>query len=478
MDLMAMALALKAQKMNDSKCDQLLIGMNSIAAAMWMDKNPPEAQLKDVNFYDYDGKVVYSYTKAEFLALEEMPASPAHEGLISQGWNWTFSAAQAYVTAYGSCEIGQSYITSDGKTRAVIEIGDTERLTVYLQFTQTVAQGVAIDWGDESEETTAPGTGGVTVSHTYPAAGKYTIQMTVAEGCVMQIGKNAEFLGSFIRQGAGLRVNGRSVLTELYIGSGVSGIALFGLAFQSVLHTLVVPVGVTSIGNRGLDACIALKALILPAGMTSIGNYVFRCNYQLLTLSLPEGLATLGPSCMTCVSLRRVSIPEGVATIGVNTFSRCFSATVIVVPDSVSSFGDSAFANCYSLLALRVPSGVTAIPKGFARQCHNLAVCELPDGITSIGEMAFSGVFAFASMVIPSTVTSIGRFAFLYTDGAQAFHVLPVTPPIIEPTAFTSTAEDLIIYVPYSADHSVLNAYLAATNWSGLGDKMREEDAP
>ena len=28
---------------------------------------------KDVNFYDYEGTLLYSYTKAEFMALSEMP---------------------------------------------------------------------------------------------------------------------------------------------------------------------------------------------------------------------------------------------------------------------------------------------------------------------------------------------------------------------------------------------------------------------
>ena len=37
------------------------------------------------------------------------------------------------------------------------------------------------------------------------------------------------------------------------------------------------------------------------------------------------------------------------------------------------------------------------------------------------------------------------------------------------------TQSDCKIYVPYSADHSVLNAYKAANNWSTYADKMVEE---
>ena len=74
-----------------------------------------------VTFYDYDGTIVTSYTKDEFLALTEMPTNPSHEGLTSQGWNWTLSDAKTYVTKNGTLDIGQMYVTDDGKTRIYIE---------------------------------------------------------------------------------------------------------------------------------------------------------------------------------------------------------------------------------------------------------------------------------------------------------------------------------------------------------------------
>ena len=43
---------------------------------------------KEVNFLDYDGTILYSYTAAEFAALPSMPANPTHDGLTEQGWNW------------------------------------------------------------------------------------------------------------------------------------------------------------------------------------------------------------------------------------------------------------------------------------------------------------------------------------------------------------------------------------------------------
>lgn len=77
---------------------------------------------KDVFFYDYDGTVLYSYKKSDFLALSSMPANPTHSGLTAQGWNWTLSDAKTYVTTYDKLNIGQMYITDDGDTRIYITL--------------------------------------------------------------------------------------------------------------------------------------------------------------------------------------------------------------------------------------------------------------------------------------------------------------------------------------------------------------------
>ena len=62
---------------------------------------------KDVNFYDYDGTIVNSYTATEFANLSAMPDNPSHDGLTAQGWNWSLSDAKSYVASYGELDVGQ-----------------------------------------------------------------------------------------------------------------------------------------------------------------------------------------------------------------------------------------------------------------------------------------------------------------------------------------------------------------------------------
>lgn len=143
---------------------------------------------KAVNFRDYDGTILHSYTKEEFLALAELPELPTQEGLTCQEWNWTLADAQEYVAEYGVLEVGATYITDDGKTRLYIEIASQGRMDVPLYFQQTIANGVTIDWGDGSATETLSGTGNVNTTHKYADIGKYVITLDVAEGCVLSLG--------------------------------------------------------------------------------------------------------------------------------------------------------------------------------------------------------------------------------------------------------------------------------------------------
>ena len=128
----------------------------------------PVAESKAVNFIDYDGTIRYSYTVEEAAALTELPALPTHEGLICQGWNWTL----ADIKALGrEVTVGATYVTDDGKTRLYIKIDQTDRRTVPLHFTQSVANGVTVDWGDGSEtETSSVVNADVNLAHTYAYA--------------------------------------------------------------------------------------------------------------------------------------------------------------------------------------------------------------------------------------------------------------------------------------------------------------------
>ena len=468
---------------------EIVQGLRTLAAAAW-DKRKEEIPTKDVNFYDFDGTVVYSYTAAEFLGMTGFPANPAHKGLRAQGWNWTFGAAKEYVGKYGSCEIGQMYITDDGKTRLYIRIGRSEAYTVHLKFNQSIANGVTVNWGDGSAAEIAETNGNVEMTHTYAAEGDYIITMAVADECSVRLGTSTAagttlaqeggsgsvFLTQGFRSAGGM--TGRDALIALEIGAGVTDIGSCAFNFSTNLRTITIPQEVEHIRSLAFVGCIMLDALVIPAGTAEIGEIAFGWCQHAKAICLPGGLTALKTGALKqCIAVKRMSVPEGVTALSQQVFSALNAAEVIAIPDTiVGAIGQYAFDHCYRVETLNIPVGVTAVGNNAFKCCYNLKHIELPEGVTTIGQMAFSACFGFEDFIIPSTVTSIGRFAFLYNDGLNTFHVRATIPPALEASAFTETGTALIIYVPYSEDHSILNAYLEATGWSGRGDQIREEE--
>lgn len=459
--------------------------LSSIAAALWKerDKSIPR---QAVNFYDYDGSIVHSFSVYEFTHLDEMPGCPAHEGLTAQGWNWTIAAAKEYVSKYGYLDIGVSYITEDGNTRLYIDIAETERLTVKINFTQSVANGVIVNWGDDSQET-SEATGAVAMTHTYAAAGRYIITLTPVDGCNIMLGSDTT-AGSALNSVStnytkglisGQYVGGREPLIALEIGSGVIALGSGALKFCNRLRTITIPRSVIAIPAWALEGCGMLQACILPYGLTSIGYYAMRCNYNMKHVSMPETLSSvLDGAFATCCTLQRAMVPEGIAAITAQMFVRCFSADQIIVPDSVQDIGAQAFESCYSLRAVNIPEGTEIIKTRAFRQCYNLTDVKLPSTLKRIAASAFTAVFGIRSLVIPASVTQIDEFAFLFCDGNEEIHVLATTPPVLtSATAFQAGRPDIKIYVPYSEDHSILAAYLEATNWCSV-EGLTEEPAP
>ena len=206
---------------------------------------------KEVNFYDYDGSIVASYTLAEAKALTALPDGPVHEGLVFQGWNWTLDKVKALTMPMN---VGAMYITDDGKTRLYIRIAAEGRMNVPLYFSQTVAGGVTIDWGDGSGTETLSGTGNVNTAHTYAGVGDYVITLDPADGCTLGLGEGS----------------------SSYCVMGSSGNS--GKVYCNMLQKVELGRGVTSIGNNAFQYCYSLASVNIPDSVTSIGDGAFyRC---------------------------------------------------------------------------------------------------------------------------------------------------------------------------------------------------------
>jgi hypothetical protein len=264
----------------------------------------PSASPKEVNFYDYDGKLLYSYTLAEARSLAALPAAPDHSSdtipLTFQGWNYTLAQVNALTD---NANIGATYIPTDGKTHLKIRIAAEGRMDVPLRFSQTVANGVTIDWGDGSPTQKLTGTGNRSTTHTYSSAGDYDITLAVESGCVLGLGANS------------------------------SSYCVLGAT-----------------GNNGLVYCNMLQEVNVGEHVASIGTYAFRYCYGLASITIPNSVASIGTYAFYyCYSLASITIPNSVTSIGTYAFSNCYSLASITIPNSVASIGTYAFQNCYGM---------------------------------------------------------------------------------------------------------------------------------
>lgn len=384
------------------------------------------ARKKQINFIDYDGTILYSYTKTEWQSVSTLPSNPSHSGLTAQGWNWNKNQIDAQLTAMpdGDVWVGQMYITQSGDTEIDVTFADSTRLSPIL--TIAVNGTVTVDWGDNTATDTVTGSSLTTrqsVPHTYSTVGSYTIKIHVTSG-------------SF----------------TFYVGS-----SSYSLLRRSALQS----------ENRVYANCV--KAIRLGSGITSIGSYAFHVCYSLETITIPSGVTTLNNYMFNyCASLKSITIPSVVTSLPSNAFYDSYSLTSASIPSGITSIGGSWLHNCYALESITIPSGVTSLGSNTFYNCYSLASVTIPSGVTSFDAAMFYTCGSLASVTIPSGVTSLGNNVFANCGGIAEHHVKPTTPPTLGTNVFSGIADDCIIYVPSAS----LTDYQTDANWSAYASYM------
>lgn len=355
-----------------------------------------EAESKDVNFYDYDGKILYSYTANEFAQLTEMPANPTHAGLTSQGWNWSLADAKTQVTAVGACDIGQMYVTDDGKTRLYCHIED-ELKSFYFGIAPNGT--VVIDWGDGSNTDTVTGTSNTTLvntQHTYSKGGDYVITISVTSGNF-----------SFYSTTSGY---------HLFCGT-TSNVTTSARPYLAFLRKVELGTN-AKLGQCAFTYCTNLETITIPKTIDTISTRIF------------EG----------CYSLRHITFPKRDSTL--------FTS----IPSYFTKY-------CYSLKSFSIPTGITSLNTQSLYTVPSLYRFILPTTVTTIAGSAIYTDYALSKLVLPSGVTSIATKAFYGSYGMREYHFKSTTPPTLDNAdAFSNMQSDCVIYVPSASLNSYKTA--------------------
>ena len=255
---------------------------------------------KDVNFYDWEGTLLFGYSVEEVQAMTSLPApdtspnyqSVDHDLLTFQEWTRNLTSIKTWVQNHSdqSLGVGTIYTTIDGQNH---DHWNNPRLTnaksIYMQ-----KRGV-----------------------TSISAGAF-------QSCYS--------------------------LTSINVPDGVTSIGSYAFLSCTSLTSINIPDGVTSISNYAFQYCYSLTAINIPDGVTSIGSYAFQYCYSLTSINVPDGVTSISSyAFQSCYSLTAINIPDGVTSIGNNAFQNCYSLTSINVPDGVTSISAGAFQNCREL---------------------------------------------------------------------------------------------------------------------------------
>ena len=375
---------------------------------------------KLINFIDYDGEIIESYTNDEWSNVSSLPSNPSHAGLISQGWNWTKASIDSYLTNTPGhpIYIGQMYKTSSGDTELDIIISQGRHSPI---LSIAVSGTVEIDWGDNSTADSVTGTSLSTsqfISHTYSSDGEYTIKISVTSG-------------SF-----------RFYCSSSYL--------LFRVDTTS-----------TSVNSSRVYSNI-LKRVRFGDGVTSIGNYAFRYCACLESITIPSTITTINSDAFAyCYSLKCFIMPTGTSSIGANAFSYCYALSHVALK-TAATLGSNTFDNCFSL----VGTTSTTMATYLYRNCHAFRNPILGSG--TIPGNIFYGCESITCITIPSGVTAINSSAFYNCFGVAEYHIKPTSPPTLGSSVFYGIPTDCKIYVPTAS----LSTYQTTSGWSDYASQM------
>lgn len=188
-----------------------------------------------------------------------------------------------------------------------------------------------------------------------------------------------------------------------------------------------------------------------------------------------------------CTSLLRVTIPSNITRNIYGGFNGCSSLSEVTFLSPVNFVGQNSTFRSTAITRINLPSDsfesvASALTKTKINDTYNgnlrifvdgtqVLDFEAASGTTTIQDSAMRGIVA-NTIILPDSVTLISPSAFFsLTIGSLV--LLSTTPPTIS-DKYDVGGYFSRKYVPYSADHSILNAYKSANVWDKIPDYIFE----
>lgn len=154
-----------------------------------------------------------------------------------------------------------------------------------------------------------------------------------------------------------------------------------------------------------------VESYSIPEKVEKIGKFAFECN-QLNEVIFHDKLLSIDDyAFFLCENLAKADVPNSVEFVGESAFSRCYNLKEAHLPEKLTVIPPGLFEYGYKLEKVNIPSTVTSIGNSAFRYCRKMNDLRLPEGLVEIGDEAFNG-WEMTSLVIPNKVVKIGKLAF------------------------------------------------------------------
>lgn len=403
-------------------------------------------EFNDVNFYDYEGTILYSYTWDEFVAKNEMPPLPTHhEGLTCQEWNYTL---EEVLEQGGRCDVGAIYVPTDGNTHIKIVVASPCTASLGYNY----SSNVSIDWGDGTvQPIDNMNSGQGIVNHNYEI-GTYEINISgeITLRNVASCFLLPEILMTDILTGERCRLDAYS-LNNAYLLKNITLSKqphLLASAFKSTnIHHLNIPKEAKTLVQFSLDAT-HIDTLSMPPNFS--GSNVLSNMNNLSRVHLPKSVMYTLTDSYRLISISASANHGTYTTISGNLYegNKLVRGVNNNIADGTAVIGRQAYRRCLSIDRVNIPNSVTALEEGAFQWATSLSFpIIIPKGITSIPNYCF-----YNDTKIP------------YFD----FRAHEVIPTLVNASAFQGMPNSCKIVVP----DALYDQWIAATNWSTYASRI------
>lgn len=231
-----------------------------------------------------------------------------------------------------------------------------------------------------------------------------------------------------------------------------------------------------TLGNLRISDFNGLQAFY---GCTSLGPNLDFSNSTFTNFGY--NAASNGETFCGCTSIVSVTLPTTCNFLSYRVLYGCSNLTTINGLERIVTTNTQCCMDCTKLGGELINSSLQSISQYSFSNC-NFSKLVLPDIKTIYGTSgtASSGAFysndALTYVDLGPNCTHIGHRAFSYCGQLATFICRATTPPTLQTNVFLNTNSTFKIYVPYSADDSILNAYKEASNWSARATQIYSLD--